>query len=186
MLNVSHKYVVNDALYWASGFNATYVSFYTNGMYDPEVAAGGHQPLYFDQLSALYDHYVVQSCKIEVEFSGKTNEPVCVGVALDDDGSLAYTNLGALCEQPGTTFKNLTNSDTVKFTRWWNLKTAFGAGSDVASQYRGTPSANPTETQAFAIFARPIDVTASATYVPYTVTLTYNATWKELKEQQGS
>ena len=30
-----------------------------NGMYDPNITGTGHQPMYFDQFTAMYDHYTV-------------------------------------------------------------------------------------------------------------------------------
>lgn len=43
--------------------------FSANGMYDPDVAVGGHQPRGFDQLSAIYDEYQVRECIVEVYFA---------------------------------------------------------------------------------------------------------------------
>lgn len=37
-----------------------------NGMFDPQVAAGGHQPRGFDQMAALYRKYEVKKCLLEV------------------------------------------------------------------------------------------------------------------------
>jgi len=38
----------------------------TNSMYDPRLAAGGHQPQYYDQMTALYYNWVVTDCEIVV------------------------------------------------------------------------------------------------------------------------
>lgn len=56
--------------------NTVFVRFNANGMYDPDVALGGHQPRGFDQLAALYDEYFVRRCTIEVTFTtvGATTE----------------------------------------------------------------------------------------------------------------
>jgi len=35
-----------------------------NGLYDPDVAVGGHQPTGFDQYMAMYENYFVSNCKI--------------------------------------------------------------------------------------------------------------------------
>lgn len=40
-----------------------------NSMFDPRLAAGGHQPQYFDQLTALYYNWVVTDCDIVVRGS---------------------------------------------------------------------------------------------------------------------
>ena len=38
-----------------------------NGMYDPRVALGGHQPMYFGRMGATYDHYVVTGATIRID-----------------------------------------------------------------------------------------------------------------------
>jgi len=42
--------------------------FRANGMYDPEVAAGGHQPFGFDQLMARYQHFTVVYATCKAQF----------------------------------------------------------------------------------------------------------------------
>lgn len=49
--------------------------FSANGLYDPDITGIGHQPRGFDQIMALYDHYVVIASKITVVF-GATNGEV--------------------------------------------------------------------------------------------------------------
>lgn len=43
------------------------------GLFDPEYAFGGHQPMYFDSLMAQYNNYAVRASKIEVVFSFPAN-----------------------------------------------------------------------------------------------------------------
>ncbi len=49
---------------------ATLTSFYywQTSLYDPRGSAGGHQPLYFDQLSAIYSRYRIDAVQYEVSF----------------------------------------------------------------------------------------------------------------------
>jgi len=42
--------------------------FRANGMYDPEVAAGGHQPFGFDQLMARYQNFTVLYSQCKAQF----------------------------------------------------------------------------------------------------------------------
>lgn len=61
-----------------------------NGMYDPNVTGVGHQPRGFDQLMALYDHFVVINCKAEVRFWNADNtygHMVCTHI--QDDSTVA-------------------------------------------------------------------------------------------------
>ena len=48
-----------------SGIPATVV-LRANGMFDPDAGIGGHQPKGFDQLMAMYEHYHVDECLLEV------------------------------------------------------------------------------------------------------------------------
>lgn len=48
-------------------------SFRLNGMFDPRVNAGGHQPQYFDQLMAIYTYFVVTSCDIVIRAVPENN-----------------------------------------------------------------------------------------------------------------
>lgn len=62
------KYVVNDTMSSASG--GVDQRFYrAGGAYDPEFAIGGHQPMYYDQYSVLYNHYIVHGSTIKVTIS---------------------------------------------------------------------------------------------------------------------
>jgi len=51
--------------------NQTAVGFsiLANGMYDPEVSVGGHQPRGFDQYTELYQKFTVKASKISVTFA---------------------------------------------------------------------------------------------------------------------
>lgn len=44
---------------------ATYYTFRLNSLFDPDYSGSGHQPRGFDQLSAIYDKYVVRGVQIE-------------------------------------------------------------------------------------------------------------------------
>lgn len=57
-------------------------TFCINGMFDPEVALGGNQPLYFDQFMAMYRNYRVFACKVIVKLScGSSTNNMFHGVA---------------------------------------------------------------------------------------------------------
>ena len=47
---------------------ATAYVYSANGLYDPDITGAGHQPMSFDQLIGMYEHYTVQSGKITVNF----------------------------------------------------------------------------------------------------------------------
>lgn len=74
------KYNFTQAL---NGTFLNIVNIRGNGAYDPEQAAGGGQPMYFDQFSALYQRYTVLSSSISCTFVNRA------GV-----GEAAFTKVG--------------------------------------------------------------------------------------------
>lgn len=56
-------------------FNSSHYQEYiinANGPYDPQYALGGSQPMYYDELTSLYDYYNVLSSSVVVNFVNKT------------------------------------------------------------------------------------------------------------------
>lgn len=66
---VKLKYVEEITLDAATGFIA-YGDYCANGLYDPRLAIGGHQPYGFDQVMVNYDHYQVIGAKITAAYQG--------------------------------------------------------------------------------------------------------------------
>jgi hypothetical protein len=66
------NYVQNDVQ-----TNAMY-SFRTSSLYDPDRTGGGHQPLFYDEMCAIYNQYRVLGAKAKVRFVNCCNEPVIV------------------------------------------------------------------------------------------------------------
>lgn len=48
--------------------------FSANSLFDPQQAGGTHQPLGFDQMTALFNIYTVIGCKIKAEFVNASND----------------------------------------------------------------------------------------------------------------
>lgn len=70
-----------------SGVAAHYF-FSANSLFDPNRTGGGHQPLKFDQIMAMYDKYHVTGAKIIVKaLNLSSTEPVIVGVRLLNDNT---------------------------------------------------------------------------------------------------
>lgn len=85
--------------------------FRMNGMYDPEVAVGGHQPLGFDQyIGILYDHFVVIGCKITATFasnSSTTTGAYIVGITPTDSTTALPTTVSTIIEQGRSVHKQV-------------------------------------------------------------------------------
>lgn len=65
--------------------SADYYVFSANGLYNPNITGiGTHQPRGYDQVMALYDHYVTIYAKIRVDFANLSAVPLVVGIASSD------------------------------------------------------------------------------------------------------
>jgi hypothetical protein len=62
-----------------------------NNLFDPDFSGAGTQPLFYDQLSAMYNKYRVYSVKIELTLSNETEE-TCMAVFVPTIANSAGTN----------------------------------------------------------------------------------------------
>lgn len=73
--------------------DGTYQAYRANGIYDPEVALGGHQPMGRDRYASMYNHYVVLGSKASFTYNMANssanygNYGRVVGMVLDDNGT---------------------------------------------------------------------------------------------------
>lgn len=61
------RYVVTESITGPAVGAIVVRQYRANGMYDPEVAVGGHQPFGFDQLMGQYHHFTVIKSKCTLE-----------------------------------------------------------------------------------------------------------------------
>jgi hypothetical protein len=73
-------------------------AFRANSCFDPDYSGVGHQPMGFDQLAALYDHYTVLKSSIKLYAPDNFNESCATGIYLGDDAT-SYTDLPSMVEQ---------------------------------------------------------------------------------------
>lgn len=189
MLKVTHKYHDIINVISNTGIVASQL-FRCNGMYDPDYTNTGHQPIMFDEMCALYNHYTVIGAKIKVRFAASTTatQPSMVGIYVDDDLS-TVTSITNVIEQGNTKYTTTAYDGSPKqLTYNWSAKKAFGGNILNNSLLRGngggSPS-DPTEQQFFRLFVRPMDG-ASTTGIWADVQIEYIVIWDELKTLIGS
>ena len=182
---VKHKYCQNVGLTSTTGTFAS-TQFKCNGMFQPP-ASGGHQPMYFDQMTALYDHFVViaSKCKIIVspDSASAMTKPAVVGLYVNDDTSVQYTSTTGVQEyQKGKT--KLINWNAVKpisLSEYWSAKKYFGKNPLSNDNLQGSASADPAEMSYYTICLQDVTTTQTCT-VDILVEIEYIAIWKELKD----
>jgi len=66
----------------ASPETATCLVWSMNGLFDPEIPIGGHQPMGFDQAMAFYDHYTVVRSSVTVTFNSSDSDNVIIAAGV--------------------------------------------------------------------------------------------------------
>jgi len=185
---ITHKYTEVLAMGASSGAFTKY-QFSCNGMYDPNISGTGHQPMYFDQMAALYNHYTVIGSKINIKFTPSiaNQEGMYVGCYLDDDTTTTnVTDISAVSEQ--TTGKITvippSSTDTRHFTRKWSAKKTFGGSVLGNDLLQGNAAGNPSE-QTYYTFAIQ-GFGANSVYATAFIEYTFIAVWDELRNVSQS
>lgn len=186
-LNIKHRYVDSFNLVSSAGTLAVY-KFACNGMYDPDITGVGHQPMYFDNLNALYNHYTVTRSWITIEgniVTAATDSPtVLFGCYIDDDATTTATSASTMCEEHSAVYKviPLQATESVKISKHWEAGQYFGRDVIGNDNLQGTGSSNPAELSVFTVFLQGNTAATDARFNG-TVTITYEAQWEELKPQ---
>lgn len=160
-------------------------NFAANGVYDPNLTGTGHQPMFMDQLFAIYNHAYVAGSKIKVTFlPGVSNiVPVAVGVFLNDDVSAPSTSYTGYSEQTQSKMKIISAVDDAKqtITASYSSARTFGKGLLANNDLRNSASANPAELSVYTVFLQSLDLTAT-TNVYVWVEIEYICVFTELKD----
>ena len=160
-----------------------------NGMYDPRVAIGGHQPMYFQRMGATYDHYVVTGATIRIDtvvvdsnVTPPDSQAAIVGVYIEDDTTVNPTSMASKIEQGTAVYKTVTRATPSTIYSKWKVASTFGKYPQANSILRGSLTSDPVEEQMFCIWVTGQGVSGSDTVrVQVTILIEYDAIWFELK-----
>lgn len=171
-----------------------YDTFSATSCYDPYVAAGGHQPLGFDEWMNFYEHYMVLGSKITAIGSNYTtgvNQDVYLVAKLKPDSGATTTNIATIMEQGGASYRLLTSRDGNRSSAvvkcYYSPKKFFSLKNPRDEQdLRGIATSNPTENAYFQISA--VGSTSASDPPPIEVlcTLEYTVLFTERKPLQQS
>lgn len=152
-----------------SGLATAVHVFSANGLYDPDITGVGHQPSGFDQVMALYDHYVVLKSTINFQIINlDTTYPITVGIA-SFDNSTPLADYRAYIESGRSTWQGLSPSagsadkGNMKQTM---LISDFMGRTNVESEddLAGSASANPFDQAYWHVWADGHTVDTAACY----------------------
>lgn len=185
VLNVRHrsKLLYNTNVNYGSiaGAASGYV-WTANGLWDTDVTGTGHQPMGFDQLMLLYEHYTVIGGKITVSFVNvSATESGVVGIAINPSASL-QTIPSELIEngmlRRSYIAANAGNSKSqVTLTIPFDIAKINGVSHSLIGDalYRGDVTQNPTEQSYLHLFCYNT-ITASLLNIWADVTIEFD-TW---------
>jgi len=155
--------------------------FRGNGMFDPDYAVGGHQPLGFDQYSALYQQFFVHRATMMTNVSCPdqvSNRRVYVwadttpNAPADDDnaGEICATNGGKMVTI-GNQYFGLAKAKVVGSTK---KITDYGMSDPQAA---GSPAADPSEVWYFHIYMTIQQADATTHSYRLDTDINYDAEW---------
>lgn len=182
-LRMKQRFVVPFNVTTGAGSIST-IQVSCNGLYDPSSSFAGHQPMYFDTLATLYNHYTCLNSKITVQCYATSTYGILAGVYIEDDTTRTPTFSGAASEQNSSSYGLVApggaGGNVVTFRKSWSATEAFGANPLSNDNLQGTVAANPTEQQHYTIFAQHVDQTQIVA-ISGVLTVEYDAVWDELK-----
>lgn len=188
-LRMKHNYTDNVTISATTGVLQSFL-IRCNGMFDPNATGVGHQPMYFDQLSAMYNHFTVLKSKITLQVSLLSTSAAEIGVCgiyIEDDSSVVATSFVIANEQETSVFGQVNNqfNQPTRFTKTWDAVQAFGPNPLANDNLQGSASADPTEQQTFVCYFQ--DANSAATLTGFgLITVEYDVIWDELKNVTSS
>lgn len=173
----------------SGGLASTYI-FSANGMYDPNITGVGHQPLGFDQIMTMYDHFTVIGSRITVTFvNNDISYNQFAGVRLTDN-TTPETDPNAIMENGAGkhALLGIAGKETNTATMEHNCSVSrFLGRPNIMSNddLRGSAVANPVEQVYYQIWAAP-NTAVDASTVTLTVKIDYIAIFTEPKTLASS
>jgi len=151
-----------------------------NGLFDPNITGTGHQPLYFDQLTAIYDHYTVlnSTCKFTIADGSATAWTVTMYI--DDDPTTGTTTSANLpLERPGAVVKiGVPLNQRFSVLKKWSAVSTFGSNPMDDTTMQGSGTQNPSEQSYFV--AHFFDTLLANHTLAVRVDMTFDVVWDEL------
>lgn len=162
--------------------------FSANGLYDPDISGVGHQPMYFDQLTAIYNHYCVLSSRITVVPDAPITWPLSLTLVLDDDVSISASAGYTVRERHGAktiTFNPAQTSVFPALKMSWKATNVFTGNPLSRLELQGDSGNNPAEQSYFHIYVDGGAAGATSSFF-FKVFMEFDVVWDELVSITGS
>lgn len=157
--------------------------FSCNSLYDPNTTGVGHQPLYFDQLCAIYNHHccIKSYIKVTPMYETVAPNPFVMTLYIDDDASLTNGQ-----QERGGAISKVVNLETTQpgpMSIGWNGAKTFGGDIVNNSLFRGSANSGPEEQSYYVIN---VEAATAAQLISFDVELYYTVIWSELRSMGTS
>lgn len=162
----------------------TVVNFQANNLFS--VRTGGHQPMYFDTVMGIYNHYVVHASNVKVTLSQSVTSGGKGGIAavfLNDDTSVVPTEILGIAEQSSAHAAQVApfqNETTVSMYCSYSAVRVFGPNPIQNQELKGDAAANCSDTVVYSVCYQSVN---GDTEVDAFVTIDYDVEFFELKDQ---
>jgi hypothetical protein len=181
------KYVQYQIPVYASG--NTVFQFSCNGLYNPNSTYGGTQPLYFDQLMAIYNHYTVVSSKCKTTINplvamGTGVSLVLTGYIDDDTNPAVVGDPNLAMQRPGAKTSSGSRQVAKPIYLYWSAAKTFGGNPLGDPSMTGTVSANPAEMSHFTFSL--FDFEGGSGTCGFLTEIEYTVVFDELKSMTAS
>lgn len=152
-----------------------------NSLFDPDFTGGGHQPMYFDQLTAVYKKYLVRASKIEVtalNTAASGNSLAYIFLLPNRSSSLltgVYSGPAGLREAPRVKYKIIRTVDSNPVTQikaYMSSRTVYGKTDFDHRDSAASVTTNPTQGWYWHIVTNTVD-NATNLNIDYDVRITY-------------
>lgn len=187
---MKHRYVDTIQLTCTLGVIAN-AKWYTNGMYDPNVAVGGHQPYGFDQMLNYYKYATVLGSKITAEFmpaAATTTVPTVCGIqSYASEGSASPFTLWNTMKEMGMPMRLIAATPThpVKCHSGWSFKKNFKQNSAIGEQ-ASTAGANPGRMWTYEVWIQSQDAVSTTAVYNVTIIIDYAVRWTDRQTMAAS
>nr|UOF80607.1 capsid protein [Cressdnaviricota sp.] len=155
-----------------------------NGLYDPDDTSTGHQPKYYDQLTAMYGKYLVYGVKYEVQFNNGAST-AAFGVVTFNETDISGRTVESLQENRYSQLVSLgqtAGSATATVKGYMSMAKLHGqAHIDSDPNQYASATSNPTDKAYMIIKVSSCDGTSNANvYIKFK--LTYYCKFKDLQD----
>lgn len=157
-------------------------SFRLNSLFDPDYSGVGHQPRGFDELTYIYQQYMVTGCKVKLKFWQTSSNDTYVGFTTRKDNTVPTIFEDWTEGRYGSSKVIKADDNRVHFkTFYLSMRNFFGKRPQlIDEEARAEYTSNPTEMCNFVIGVNDIGLIASGS-IRCEIELVYDAVFTKRK-----